>query len=323
MIRQILNKMVLTAALALSLLTANEVGAQVQNNFQHARQVIRQNAACMPNLGEDFEVLDPNFGNGSSYNCIAWTIGITSHGVWPGYTVAHFDQLYGNHGYQRLPAMDMSLVAGVDKIVLYGKANGFGCEATHGSLQMKDGTWSSKLGQFPLIRHRTPYSVSGPLYGQPIAVYARANGGWQPVLAKTGNARPTQPTGVADPNAPRLLGKGNRKTPKLSSQVPAESFNNVPVQEDQEVAQVIPENTPPVEVEEKAPATSPANPPVVEKTSSTWLVKKAQPSADPWASAMPQSRQSIGFNAQAAVRNLDPYAAAMTGSNRPLAAFPR
>ena len=46
-------------------------------------------------------------------------------------------------------------------------------EVTHGALQDRDGTWTSKLGQLALIRHRTPAALNGPTYGQPVAVYAR------------------------------------------------------------------------------------------------------------------------------------------------------
>ena len=39
--------------------------------------------------------------------------------------------------------------------------------------QERDGTWSSKLGKGPLIRHLTPGALNGSSYGQPVAVYER------------------------------------------------------------------------------------------------------------------------------------------------------
>jgi len=47
-------------------------------------------------------------------------------------------------------------------------------EVTHAALQLRDGTWTSKLGKLALIRHRTPQDLDGPSYGVPIAVYVRA-----------------------------------------------------------------------------------------------------------------------------------------------------
>ena len=37
-----------------------------------------------------------------------------------------------------------------------------------------DGTWTSKLGDGPLIRHLRASSVAGPSSGHPIAVYSRS-----------------------------------------------------------------------------------------------------------------------------------------------------
>jgi hypothetical protein len=41
-------------------------------------------------------------------------------------------------------------------------------------VQERDRTWTSKLGQLALIRHATADALSGPTYGQPVAVYVRA-----------------------------------------------------------------------------------------------------------------------------------------------------
>jgi hypothetical protein len=62
---------------------------------------------------------------------------------------------------------------GVDKIVLYGKQERGRWVVTHQVRQLSKGTWTSKLDKLALIRHRTPEALSGPSYGQPIAVYVR------------------------------------------------------------------------------------------------------------------------------------------------------
>lgn len=139
-----------------------------------------------PYLGTDFEVLGPSTGHVDQapkgtvvYNCIAWTLGITSRWVWPAKpkmkaTVKDFDELYGRAGYKRLDIRDTRFVPGQEKIMLYGKVGSSGAvNPTHGSRQETDGTWSSKLGGLALIKHRTPEAVAGPSYGDPIAVYAR------------------------------------------------------------------------------------------------------------------------------------------------------
>ena len=44
---------------------------------------------------------------------------------------------------------------------------------THAALQNSDGTWSSKLGSDPLIRHLTADVFGSTSYGRPVAIYAR------------------------------------------------------------------------------------------------------------------------------------------------------
>jgi hypothetical protein len=124
-----------------------------------------------PHLGREYEVLGPAT---ATYNCIAWSIGVTNRWVWPGEKIQDFDRLYGQNGYRRISSRDYSLQPGVDKIVLYGKQKPDGSwSATHGARQLKDGSWSSKLGQWPLVRHLDPDDLDGNSYGRPLAVYVR------------------------------------------------------------------------------------------------------------------------------------------------------
>jgi type VI secretion system secreted protein VgrG len=82
--------------------------------------------------------------------------------------------MYSEKGYTRVSGLDFRLVRGLKKVVVYARvASGRIQEVTHAALQAADGTWTSKLGQLPLIRHRTPQDLNGPSYGQPVAVYVK------------------------------------------------------------------------------------------------------------------------------------------------------
>jgi uncharacterized membrane protein len=140
--------------------------------FLKDRKTIDGCGKGLPYLGADYEVLVP--GGHKKYNCIAWSLGITNKWVWPGNTLADFDQLNADHGYHRLQTLDLQLKKGVPKIVLYGHRKNGVFKATHQALQMADGTWTSKLGQLALIRHRTAKAVAGPDYGDPLYVYIKA-----------------------------------------------------------------------------------------------------------------------------------------------------
>src|SRR5262249_35669396 len=78
-----------------------------------------QERGAFPNLLSNYEVLDHSTKH-YSYNCIAWSIGITDRWVWPGAKMSDFDRLYGSHGYERVSDMDMTVKRDVHKLVLYG-----------------------------------------------------------------------------------------------------------------------------------------------------------------------------------------------------------
>jgi hypothetical protein len=145
-----------------------------KKRYRSERKVLLSNKErrSFPRLGANFEVLAPRT---KVYNCIAWSIGVTNRWVWPGPTLSAFDQLYGMYGYKRLPTKDYHVEPGVQKIVLYARVFKNGrIKCTHGARQLSDGTWTSKLGKLPLIRHKTPEALNGPSYGRPIAVYVKS-----------------------------------------------------------------------------------------------------------------------------------------------------
>jgi hypothetical protein len=143
--------------------------------YPAARQQVAR-AAGFPRLG-DFEVLDPTVGK--RYNCIAHSLGIHSRWVNPKTGPAerpleYMDLLYRKKGYRRATGLDYRLVRGLKKVVVYGHVSGRRIRlVTHAAIQEADGTWTSKLGQLPLIRHRRPQDLSGPSYGRPVAVYLK------------------------------------------------------------------------------------------------------------------------------------------------------
>jgi hypothetical protein len=125
---------------------------------------------------KNFEVLAPSTASDkkTGYNCIAHTVRVYTQWVWPGDKLTQFDQLYGRYGFRRIKGLDYRFDSRYEKIVLYAKVHSDGrLECTHGSRQLADGTWTSKLGAGPLIRHHDPNSVGGPSYGRPVHVYVR------------------------------------------------------------------------------------------------------------------------------------------------------
>ncbi len=132
--------------------------------------------SSFPRLGDEFEVLAPA---SPSYNCIAWALGFNDRWIWPksngeAVTISDFDALFNYYGYKRLPRINLDPVAGYDKLVLYARRTEFGdLEPTHCARQLPDGSWSSKLGKLPLIRHLHPDDINGETYGEVSAVYVR------------------------------------------------------------------------------------------------------------------------------------------------------
>jgi len=88
-------------------------------------------------------------------------------GYWPpnvdrNTTLDSFLRAYGTLGYA--PCADDTLEAGFEKIAIYVDIVG---EPTHAALQLADGRWTSKMGDFEDIEHLTPQDVGGPGYGKP------------------------------------------------------------------------------------------------------------------------------------------------------------
>lgn len=184
---------------------------------------------AFPRLGSNFEVIGAATGRGPAdggdgrgvYNCIAWTLGVTTQWVWSSEWqgtgengLRSMDRLYGQLGYTRLSTADYSLQSGLQKVAVYAtlRAGTYGGEInsmTHGALQEADGTWTSKLGGQALIRHATPNCVNGSSskvdYGVPVAVYARrTNYGWNSASVAPGRGDQFKPGTPATRNMTTL-----------------------------------------------------------------------------------------------------------------------
>jgi hypothetical protein len=152
--------------------------ALTERAFTLARNITVKNyiASLFPNLRvNSFEILDPRIG--TTYNCIAHSLGIYDRWINPktgppGNPLGYMDQMYLLKGYQRAASVDYRVAPGVKKVMLFALvAGGQIQEVTHAAVQQADGTWTSKLGQLPLIRYYNPLAVAGTQYGQPVAMY--------------------------------------------------------------------------------------------------------------------------------------------------------
>jgi hypothetical protein len=112
------------------------------------------------------------------YNCIAWAAGNDTRNWWPdpmgvGYWPANvprvvtfdaFLKAFGTLGYKL--CNDNSLEVGLEKIAIFGRIGQDGLlNPTHAALQLESGEWTSKLGPFEDVSHKTLDDVAGPAYG--------------------------------------------------------------------------------------------------------------------------------------------------------------
>jgi len=121
----------------------------------------------------------------TQYNCVAWAAKDETNYWWPdpmdvGYwppgvprtvTRGAFIKAFGTLGYKK--CLDGSLEPHLEKIAIFGTGSS-GLEIpTHVALQLESGEWTSKLGPFEDIRHKTIHAVNGPVYGKPICYMSR------------------------------------------------------------------------------------------------------------------------------------------------------
>jgi hypothetical protein len=160
-------KLMSKGLILLALFCSFAISVHAEGNVQ---EISSQQTKDWPRLGHHYKIIGPAT---KKYNCIAWSLGITSRKEWPGYRLQDFDQLYGQHGFHRISKLDYRKQDGVEKVVLFGKKGEQGIRCTHAARQMSDGNWTNKLGALPLIKVPSPDLLAGPAYGSPVAVYVR------------------------------------------------------------------------------------------------------------------------------------------------------
>jgi hypothetical protein len=111
----------------------------------------------------------------TDYNCIAWAAAVEtdwwepdqfSQYYWPDgverkYTVKAYTEAYRTIGYEVCDSPEQE--PGFEKVAIFS-IQGW---PTHACRQLRNGLWTSKLGQLEDIQHETLDCMSGPLYGIP------------------------------------------------------------------------------------------------------------------------------------------------------------
>lgn len=136
--------------------------------------------SAFPKLAEDcyFKITSKKT---PTYNCIAWAYGIDNRWMWPNTgkyhfidgvhfwpddniideNVDNFIEAFVSKGYEICE--NCAFDAGYRKIALYVKPNTKTC--THAARELRNGYWTSKLGDKNDIQHESPFSIEGDWYG--------------------------------------------------------------------------------------------------------------------------------------------------------------
>ncbi len=135
-----------------------------------------------PNLHRsDYRLTSPET---DEYNCFAWAAHIndnrwdpTNNWYWPigvprSVTLPSAQAAYESLGFE-LCTSD-ALENGYEKIAIYVKDDG---QLAHAARQLANGSWTSKLGDWPDIEHATLTALEGSYYGHVEAILRRHSDG--------------------------------------------------------------------------------------------------------------------------------------------------
>jgi hypothetical protein len=145
----------------------------------------RQIARIFPNLELDYVETSCET---DVYNCIAWSFYDTRQWWWPTPRYGNFwlelvprdnqvstvVKMFELHGYVTCDGAEME--SGYEKVAIYERPDS-GVE--HVARQLRDGYWTSKLGEWEDIRHRTAKSVECADYGRVVQYLKRRRPEWQ------------------------------------------------------------------------------------------------------------------------------------------------
>jgi hypothetical protein len=119
--------------------------------------------SLFPNLDVDKVIVTDEATN--VYNCVSWSVGITTQPHWPGSTLAEFDAFYRQFGYARSSNGPLAVWGHSWNKMTHASISGPG----HGP------RWESKCGVGIRIQHGLSELV-GTFYGRVIAFYAKQPG---------------------------------------------------------------------------------------------------------------------------------------------------
>jgi hypothetical protein len=116
----------------------------------------------------------------TTYNCIAWALGLNDRWWWPQnpdaywpltcpeeVTIPAFKAVFAVFGFEQ--CKDGRLENGYEKIALYAKWN----QPTHAARQLRSGQWTSKCGRNVDIEHKLR-ELEGEKYGHVVMYFRRA-----------------------------------------------------------------------------------------------------------------------------------------------------
>jgi hypothetical protein len=86
-------------------------------------------------------------------------------------TIPAFLEAFGTLGFKL--CFDGTLQPGIEKLAIYGKGAAGSEIPTHAALQLENGEWTSKIGRFEDIHHKTAAAVEGPIYGRMVCYLGR------------------------------------------------------------------------------------------------------------------------------------------------------
>lgn len=138
---------------------------------------LRQSGEYEPTSDEDW-----------NYNCVAWALYDTRQWWWPTPRFGAFwlsevprdnsretvTKIFEMHGYVKCDSSEWE--HGYEKVALYEIHPDTGIE--HASRQLQGGEWTSKLGEWEDIKHKTPQSVECADYGKVVQIMKRRREGW-------------------------------------------------------------------------------------------------------------------------------------------------
>jgi len=123
-----------------------------------------------------FRIIKPN---DDVYNCVAWAVEKTDDWCWPRprhywpedltrtETLTSFREMFNSLGFEECD--NEYHESGIQKVAIFAIQG----KPTHAARQMKDGSWTSKIGGGPLIEHLLR-EIEGDAYGQIVMILKRA-----------------------------------------------------------------------------------------------------------------------------------------------------